>query len=141
MKISDEILQWCDICCDDYIDKDCCDELRELANRIDAETVDLPKDADGVPIHIGDTVYKEDGNTANVFEIYIMQSKKNVMCTLSDGRRRVYDPHKLSHERPDSLEHIADELEAAYVKGTSGVGELTLHSWADRIRKLAKEDK
>ena len=34
-----------------------CDRLLALAGRIDAEMVELPKDADGEPIHVGDTVY------------------------------------------------------------------------------------
>lgn len=111
--------------------------------------VELPKDAEGVPIHIGDTIYTADRGTANVFGIYIMQHKKNVMCMFSDGRSRVYDPHELSHERPDSLGRIADDIEAAedwcdqngdYGTGITSVSEATLQEWADRIRKLAKKE-
>lgn len=50
MKISDEIRRWCKAGYD-------IDELRALARSIDKEQVELPKDAEGVPIHIGDTVY------------------------------------------------------------------------------------
>lgn len=59
MKISDEIRKWCD---EADVDGNACDELCELADRIDREMVELPKDADGVPIHVGDTVYYTEGD-------------------------------------------------------------------------------
>lgn len=146
MTISDEIRGWCDEA--NYIDKDERDELRDLADRIDREMVELPKDADGVPIHVGDTVYTVDVSTAYVTRICIARCKMYVKCGFSDGGGIVYDPHELSHERPDSLERIADEIEAAegwrdedgeYWTGISSVEESMLREWADRIRKLAKE--
>jgi hypothetical protein len=63
-KISDELRKWCDESEADWegCDLGACDELRVLADRIDAEMVELPKDADGAPIHVGDTVWDvEDG--------------------------------------------------------------------------------
>lgn len=45
-KISAEIRMWCNRPAGPY------DDLRYLASRIDSEMVELPKDADGVPIHI-----------------------------------------------------------------------------------------
>lgn len=56
----------------------------------------------------------------------------------------------IRHSRTDSLGRIADELEAAvkwcdqngsYGTGISSVTESTLREWADRIRKLAKDDR
>lgn len=151
MRISDEIRNWIAWCKPWWHGENSVarDELWNLADRIDAEMVELPKDAEGVPIHIGDTMYTADRSTANVFGIYIMQHKKNVVCTFSDGRSSVYDPHKLSHERPDSLGRIADDIEAAegwcdkegeYGTGITSVKESTLHGWAERIRKLAKKE-
>ncbi len=139
MKISDEIRQWCG---EDSVAHD---ELFDMADRIDRETVELPKDFDGVPIHVGDTVYTSDGGKANVFEIYIMQHTMNVVCMFSDGGSIVYAPHELSHECPDSLELIADELEDwsenNRVNGVNVNGEICgrAAAFADRIRKLAKE--
>lgn len=46
MKISDELRKWCD---EADVDGNACDELRVLADRIDLEMMELPKDADGEP--------------------------------------------------------------------------------------------
>lgn len=93
MKVSDELRQWVDF------GKDDCDELRELADRIDRETVELPKDANGEVIHIGDTVYTTDGRVANVSEIYIMQHTVRVWCIFSDGWSTVFPPTR-NHPHP-----------------------------------------
>lgn len=53
MSISLDIREWCD---ESDVDGNACDELRELADRIDREMMELPKDADGEPIRIGDEV-------------------------------------------------------------------------------------
>jgi len=56
---------------------------------------------------------------------------------------------KISDERRDSWERIADDIELAekwcdqsgsYGTGISSVTESTLNEWADRIRKLAKKE-
>lgn len=52
MKISDELREWgYGFCGDTY------DVVTAIADRIDSEMVELPKDADGVPIRVGDTVW------------------------------------------------------------------------------------
>ena len=78
-KISDELRKWCD---ESDVDGGACDELRVLADRIDAEMVELPKDADGAPIHVGDTVW--DYNSATqagvpfIFAAYGFGNVENV---------------------------------------------------------------
>ena len=70
MKISDEIRRRFDASPEaEYVTferGDCykmCElyKMRELADRIDAEMVELPRDRDGVPIHVGDTVFAKSG--------------------------------------------------------------------------------
>lgn len=60
-SISDEIRNWCEFEdgteCGGFVTKVSFNKLLALADRIDSETVELPKDADGVPIHVGDKVY------------------------------------------------------------------------------------
>ena len=145
-KISGKIYEWCAFKMDTFIDNDDCDELRALADRIDAELVELPKDADGVPIHVGDTVYLDDGRKAEVRRIQISE-RENSICFDVCGDFFSFWPEHLTHTRPDSLESIADELEAAkgwrdqngeYSCIVSSVSTKTLGDWADRIRKLAK---
>lgn len=149
MKISDEIRQWCDICCDEYINADDCDELRELASRIDRELVELPKDCDGVPISVGDTVYSPDGEECCVEEITILTQGVYVKCKAPNVTISTFFSHDLTHERPDSFERIADDIEVAegwcdreggYGTGITSVKKSTLREWAERIRKLAEKE-
>lgn len=144
MKISDEIRQWCDICCGDYIDKDCCDELRNIANRIDREIVELPRDADGVPIHVGDTVW----GCSSGMELIVNGMRLTDSWAVSTNHGLISRASDVTHERPDSLEHIADELDEWFDKldaWSDGVyvdknACPELRGFADRIRKLAKEE-
>lgn len=139
MKISDELREWADVHCGE----ECEEYLGLLADRIDREMIELPKDVHGVPINIGDTIYAADGSTANVFGIYIMQYKKNVVCMLSNGGSIVCAPYELSHEQPDSLERIADELDeqaGSLTKDGYTWQDDAIHELADRIRKLADKE-
>lgn len=124
-KISDEIRQLRDVCCDDCVDKDCCDEMRALADRIDSEMMERPLAADGKLLVDGETVYDSNGRKYHVNEVYplVNVSTSTHSCSMF--------PDRFTHERPDSLERIADEIEKADVDGCT--------DWADRIRKLAKE--
>ena len=93
---------------------DCHMSLRELdaiADHMDSEFVELPRDSDGVPIHVGDTVYLDDGSKAYVERICIMANTTHVECAFSDGRIIEFQPTELTHTRPDSFERIADEIE------------------------------
>jgi hypothetical protein len=45
--------------------------VSDLADRIDAEMVELPRGKDGSPIHVGDTVYGEDGRAWHVLAVTI----------------------------------------------------------------------
>lgn len=138
MKISDEIREWCD---ESDSGDGACDDLRELADRIDRETVELPKDRDGVPIHIGDTVYgKASGKRYIVKRLHLAEIwgvQTWGVSTYSDG---FVDTSSLTHERPDSLERIADELqewsETVDVPDNRKIFDGAAE-FADRIRKLA----
>ena len=144
MKISDELRVWSDICCNG----ECGEYFGLLADRIDNEMVELPRDADGVHIHVGDEVYTPSENVANVTSI-----RFHVMCSFHGGGgvSTTFSPTDLTHARPDSFERIANDIETAegwcdgegeYGTGITSVKESTLREWAERIRKLAeKEDK
>lgn len=128
MKISDEIREWCD---EADPEGEMFWKIRYLADRIDAEYVELPVDKDGVHIKVGDTVHREKWGEKRVR--WIEFHGDYWMVALSSGLGRVLygKPGELTHERPDSLERIADEIEEADVDGCI--------DWAARIRKLAKE--
>ena len=124
-----------------------CVALRALADRVDREMVELPRDRDGVPIHVGDTVYLNDGRAADVARIFFMPTIAYAMCWDGD-RCTERQPSDITHTRPDSLERIAGDIEAVNERQGEDnewradavfVSESKLCEWADRIRKLAAE--
>ena len=140
-KISDELRRWCD-----KIDhkREGFWNLRELADRIDAETVELPRDRDGVPIHVGDTVYLEDGQKAEVISIVLAECASVINCW-TYGKSLAYMSSGISHKPADSWERIADELkhyanDSCSEDEIDGMTASTLVDFADRIRKLAEKE-
>ena len=120
--------------------------LRRIADRIDAEMVELPRGKDGRHIHVGETVYGEDGKAWHVRGVVlcsasVTERRFSVKAVCDDGAKRGLRPEWLSHERPDSFELIADELEkwcdSVDVDGDACDKPRDL---ADRIRRLAEED-
>lgn len=115
--------------------------LYALADRIDAEMVELPRDRDGVPIHVGDTVYLDDGRKAEVRRIQLSEREDSI-CFDVCGDFFSFWPEHLTHTAPDSFERIADELDAWCDRvDVDGDACDKPRDLADRIRKLAdKED-
>lgn len=135
MKISNEIRKWCDSA---DVDGDACDELRDLADRIDSEMVELPKDADGVPIHVGDTVYGcRSGMKMTISELRMTTNEWSIW-SISTSSGYLTDA-KVTHTRPDSWERIAYDIENVVPIDDDG-DERFKHELADRIRKLAKKE-
>lgn len=137
-KISDEIRKWCGITASiEQLSTEEIKVLHELADRIDDEMIELPKDGDGEPIHVGYTVY----NFESGKELYVKELCLNNEWYIWTNYGLVDDTSVITHIRPDSLERIADELEDANFLHRDGWGDATpqLREWADRIRKLAKE--
>lgn len=143
MKISDEIRE---LAGEAGIYSNACGKLRELADRIDRETVELPKDADGVPIHVWDTVYSSTSGKRYIVNRLHLAEIWGVLTwgvlTSSDG---FVDASSLTHEFHDSLGRIAEDLndwgETKQIAGCPDVHGCIAY-FAERIRKLAeKEDK
>lgn len=139
MKISDKIRKWADDL--DSDDAVCTTAtLYFLADRIDREMVELPRDANGVPIHVTDLVYMDDGRRACVTEIDIERECEAIDCW--DGSKHVaYHPSGITHERPDSWELIADDLDEM-VDAADSADDMCeiLANFADRIRRLAARE-
>ena len=121
------------------------EDLVSITDRIGAQMVELPRDADGKPIHIGDTVYDLNGDRTMVHSLRLYSEKKPTWLMVEDRWGVEMLPGKLTHKRPDSWERIADELEE-WRKDAAGdcrIGasdEDTLHDLADRIRRLAERE-
>lgn len=143
-KISDEIRKWrenkCGCVDGDFVTKMSFDELMAIANRIDAEMMGLPKDRDGKTWTSREECFWASANK---------EGYHNFGCVaLRDGRWYVedvdgmyYEAESVWHERPDSLERIAGELEGLSVDSSDNYYVFRRASeLADRIRKLAAKD-
>lgn len=144
MKVSDEIRNWCEFEdgteCGGFVTKASFDKLCALADRIDREMVELPRDRDGVPIHVGDTVYLDEGLTAKVTRISIGIYEDGIYA-LVFGYNFSVSPEHVIHTRPDSFERIADELDEMVDAANSADDRCEkLADLADRIRKLAAKE-
>lgn len=142
-RISDEIRKWADdLDSDDIV---CTTEtLYTLADRIDFEMVELPKDIDGEPICINDEVYLDDGRKAKVDVIrYEDDATTTIRCCMSgmSGQRAWTTPAHIIHSLPNTLLLIADELDewcgSVDVDGDACGKPREL---ADRIRRLAAKE-
>lgn len=113
--------------------------LYALANRVDNEMVKLPKDRDGVPIHVGDTVYLDDGRKAEVRRIQLSERENSIHFDVC-GDFFSFWPEHLTHTAHDSFERIADELDA-WCNSVDVDGDACdkPRDIVERIRKLAKE--
>lgn len=133
-KISDELRDYCKkvLCYTPYYDKFWC-----FADLIDHEMVELPKDKDGRPIHIGDTVYGcRSGMKMTISELRMTANG----WSISTSRGYLTDA-EVTHTRPDSFERIADELDEMVDAADSADDRCEmLANFADRIRKLAKRE-
>lgn len=135
-KISDEIREWVRrALADEHMDLR---ELGALANRVDRETVELPRDRDGVPIHVADTVFF----LSSGLQMKVLSLSFDGQWHLTTNRAHIHSASLVTHTRPDSFERIADELDeqaGSLTKDGYMWQEDVIHDFADRIRKLAKE--
>lgn len=125
---------------DEYMDPK---ELLTIADRVKRETVELPRDKDWVPIHVGDKVYLEDGRKAEVSRIILGQKKTSIDLWMCDKGCFLFSvaQRDITHTAPDSLERIADEL-VEWCNSVDVYGDVCEkpRDLVERIRKLAKED-
>lgn len=100
------------------------DELYEIADEIEREIaekyMELPLDADGVPIHCGDRIVSETGRKDDVFLI-------GVSAVMTTRRDVCYDHTKVRHCKPCTLEDVLQ---------SSGVSVAAIEDVAAEIREL-----
>lgn len=138
-KISDEIRKWCaDLDSEDIL---CTTEtLYTLADRIDRELVELPKSADG-KIWTGREVDFWTGAADGDWHKFNSLAYINDRWCVEDNDFERYPAVSVWYERPDSLERIANELEAWCDRvDVDGDACDKPRDLADRIRKLAERD-
>lgn len=148
IKISDEIRNWCEFEdgteCGGFVTKASFNKILALADRIDTETVELPKSADG-KIWTGREVCFWTGATEGDRHEFNSLTYINGRWCVEDKHWQRYPAVSVWYERPDSWERIADELKR-YANDSCSEDEIdgmtasTLVDFADRIRKLAKRE-
>ena len=129
--ISDELLEFADT---EVLNPIQISTLKHVAKRIDAEMVELPKDKDGRPIHVGDTVY----GCRSGMKMTISELRMTTNGWLISTNRGYLTDAEVTHTRPDSWERIADDIETVVPIDDEG-DERFRRELADRIRRLAKE--
>lgn len=115
-----------------------------FANRIDAEMVEWPLGADKKQIKLSQTVYDQCGGEWEVVGITFTPLPGIALVRLEhDDTELTQFAGDLTHERPDSWERIADELdewsEDNRVNGDDDVFRRA-REIADRIRRLAERE-
>ena len=119
--------------------------VSDLADRIDAETVELPRGADKKPIKPGQTVYKaingDDGEYVVHSLRYSVPGWVVLIKRVGADASCIVRPDVLAHERSDSWGRIADELDAwcdSVDVDRNACGEP--RELAERIRRLAGKE-
>lgn len=113
MKVSDELRNWFSIdhCCSGLLVSNSeCGRLLALADRIDSEMVELPKDADDEYIHIGDVMeWCDSGETLTVegigSDVLFYIDGENAEWTAARNKRHHHAPTV-----EDVLREFADEM-------------------------------
>jgi hypothetical protein len=121
--------------------------LMKVADRIDAEMVEWPLGADGRPIKPGQTVYKavngDDGEYVIHSLRYSVPGWVVLIKRVGADASCIVRPDVLTHERPDSWERIAQELEEwSEDNRVNGDGEVFSRAaeFSERIRRLAEKE-
>lgn len=110
MKVSDEICNWCEFEdgteCGGFVTKASFDKLCALADRIDAEMVELPKDAHGEYIRVGDTL---DGYGKTI-EVVEMRYGRGGWVLISRDGSGYADTFAFAHYHEPTVEDVLREM-------------------------------
>lgn len=118
------------------------DRLIELCDT--SNMVELPLDKDGQVIHIGDTVYDDDGAKITVRSIRFNESRNNVVITC-EGSDFVctYSADRLTRKNLVSVQSISKRMQDVlenYLFSVDSNLHTELVSIADQLKELAGKD-
>lgn len=106
------------------------------------EVAALPKDAEGVPILVGDVVYDDfDHMECSVYYVTMAADGWHVAIRLPNGDicHRI-KPNTLTHVAPDSLESIEKDIYHLVMSEYLDDPEGDVRAIMERIKKLTKEE-
>lgn len=108
----------------------------EIEREIESRYMELPCDADGVPIHVGDMVSL---NGREPFEVGGVRDTRNQWHVFPYDLQRWYAPLDLHHVKPrtveDVLRDLVDGIGSVDFDALTAIGEA-----ADEIRRLMEVD-
>lgn len=132
--IGDEIRDWCDRNdengCGGFVTEYSFEDICDLADRIDRELVELPKDADGEYIRVGDTL---DGY-GKAIEVVEMRYGRGGWVLISRDGSGYADTFAFAHHHEPTVEDVLREMADRCYADEDEPRDL-----AERIRKLVKE--
>ena len=128
-KISDELRDYCKkvLCYTHYYDK-----FWYLADRIDREMVELPKDADGVTIRVGDTL---DGYGKTI-EVVEMRYGRGGWVLISRDGSGYADTFAFAHRHAPTVEDVLQKLLEQAVGYSDAHTTVALNAIAEYSAKL-----
>jgi len=116
-------------------------ELEALEREITEHYMELPVDADGVPIRCGDMVDGGMGDSGEVQHIEIWPDGFVVVYEVSPGRFTRYAPDAVCHVKPDPVKELLEEFGDWYKHVAGGCDEPgVIDEYADRIREAVGAD-
>nr|DAS21672.1 MAG TPA: hypothetical protein [Caudoviricetes sp.] len=122
------------------------DELKKIILDLcdTSNMIELPLDKDGEVIHIGDTVFYNDGEKITVFSIRFNGSRDNVVITC-EGSDFVctYSADSLTRKNPVSVQSISERMQGVledYLVSVDSDLHTELVSIADQLKELAGKD-
>ena len=118
IKALDELREYAEQCCPAYEDYDA--RMMEIADAVEAEIaekyMELPVDADGVPIHVGDELFNKNKPT----DVY------KVTAIADNGYIRIY--HDTAHIHSSQCRHVKPRTLEDVLRG---VVTLCANTWKD----------
>lgn len=137
-KISDELREWCEseneTGCGGFVTGYSFEELCDLADRIDSEMVELPKDADGEYIHIGDVMeWCDSGETLTVegigSDVLFYIDGENAEWTAARNKRHHHEPTV-----EDVLREFAEKVIDSQIPSVHPTYEEAITEYAAKLR-------
>lgn len=124
------------------------EDMKKLLARIvelcdTSNMIELPVDKDGEVIHIGDTLYDDDGTKIKVCGFLLHESDRKILLDINANNGFVVmSANKLTHKRPVTIASLVGEIRRTLSQNTIMNKETTAKLWeiTDQIEMLSDSD-